>query len=55
LTARLGDTFGLKENIMITVYDNYGIPHQVTMSEFIALEAAELARLMACASADPSQ
>ncbi len=40
---------------MITVYDSFGVPHQVTIQEYIALEAAELARLMACASADPSQ
>jgi aromatic ring-opening dioxygenase catalytic subunit (LigB family) len=37
---------------MITIYDTYGVPHQVTIQEYIALEAEELARLMEMASKD---
>ena len=38
---------------MITIYDTFGIPHQVTIAEFIAIEAAELASLMEMANHDP--
>ena len=27
---------------MITIYDTFGIPHQVTIAEFIAIEAADI-------------
>lgn len=39
---------------MITVYDAYGVPHQITLAEFIAIEAQELARMLAMAEKDPA-
>ena len=40
---------------MITVYDAYGRPHQVTLAEYIQLEAAELVRLLEMAKTDPAK
>lgn len=40
---------------MITIYDSFGIPHQVTLAEYIALEAAELAKLLEMSQHDAVQ
>jgi len=37
---------------MITVYDSFGIPHQVTIEEFIAIEAEKLAELFQLTAKD---
>lgn len=39
---------------MITVYDAYGVPHQITLAEFIAIEAHELEKLFEQSKADPA-
>ena len=37
---------------MITVYDAFGVPRQVTLAEFIQMEAAELVKLFDTAKKD---
>jgi hypothetical protein len=40
---------------MITVYDAWGVPHQVTLQEFIQIEADRLAELFEMSESDPAK
>lgn len=39
--------------MLVSIRNKYGIVELVTLAEFIAMEAAELERLMAMAATDP--